>query len=68
MDLATKRAYIRVRLDKAHDDLDTAHSMLLVTRLRGAVNRAYYAIFHVTSAALLWHDKDILRPIDAATA
>ena len=24
---------------------------------RGAVNRAYYTVFHVASAALLWHDE-----------
>lgn len=56
MDLATKRAYIRVRLDKARDDLDTARVLLRNKRFRATVNRAYYAIFHITSAALLWHD------------
>jgi len=30
--------------------------MLQVARWRGAVNRAYYAIFHITSATLLWLD------------
>jgi hypothetical protein len=54
MDLATKRDYIRVRLDKAIDDLGTARDMLKVERWRGAVNRAYYAIFHCATAALLW--------------
>ena len=56
MDLATKRAYIRVRLDKARDDLDTARVLLRNKRFRATVNRAYYAIFQITSAALLWHD------------
>ncbi len=56
MDLATKRAYIHIRLDKARDDLDTARSLQRDGRHRAAVNRTYYAIFHVTSAALLWHD------------
>ena len=56
MDLATKRTYIRVRLDKAHDDLDTARALLPAAHWRGAINRAYYAIFHMASAALLWHD------------
>lgn len=56
MDLATKRTYIHVRLDKAHDDLESARTLLAATLWRGAVNRAYYAIFHITSAALLWHD------------
>jgi uncharacterized protein (UPF0332 family) len=54
MDLATKRTYIRVRLDKAIDDLGTAGDLLKVARWRGAINRAYYAIFHTASAALLW--------------
>jgi hypothetical protein len=54
MDLDTKRTYIRVRLDKANDDLGTARDLLKVERWRGAVNRAYYAIFHCTTAALLW--------------
>lgn len=56
MDLATKQAYIQTRLDKARDDLATAQDDLAQNHLRGAVNRAYYAIFHTASAALLWHD------------
>ena len=56
MDISTKRAVIRVRLDKAHDDLETARDNLKTARWRGAVNRAYYTIFHVASAALLWLD------------
>jgi len=47
-----------VRLEKARDDLATARHDLLASRWRGAVNRAYYAIFHTTSAALLWLDID----------
>lgn len=54
MDLKTKRTYIGIRVAKAQDDLATAQEMLQVARWRGAVNRAYYAIFHVASAALLW--------------
>jgi uncharacterized protein (UPF0332 family) len=56
MDDATKRAYIRVRLDKAHDDLASARHCLAHSHWRAAVNRAYYTIFHTTSAALLWLD------------
>ena len=56
MDLKTKRTYIGIRVAKAQDDLATAQEMLQVARWRGAVNRAYYAIFHVASAALLWLD------------
>lgn len=56
MDLETKRTYINIRLAKAREDLATAHEMLHVARWRGAVNRAYYAVFHAASAALLWLD------------
>ncbi len=56
MDPATKSAIIRVRLDKAHEDLGTAWELLHLARWRGAINRAYYAIFHVSSAALLTLD------------
>ena len=54
MDDATKRAYIEVRLAKGRDDLATAHDDLAHKHWRGAVNRAYYAVFHVASAALMW--------------
>jgi len=56
MELDAKRAVIRVRLDKAHDDLRTAREMLKVRGWRGVVNRAYYTVFHIASAALLWRD------------
>jgi len=42
MDDSIKRTIIRVRLNKAHEDLDTAHDLLKVSRWRAAVNRAYY--------------------------
>jgi uncharacterized protein (UPF0332 family) len=56
MDIPTKRAVIRIRLDRAREDLDTAHDLLKASRWRGAVNRAYYTVFHAASAALLWLD------------
>lgn len=56
MDIETKRTYIGIRVAKAKEDLATAQEMLHVARWRGAVNRAYYAIFHLASAALLWLD------------
>jgi uncharacterized protein (UPF0332 family) len=56
MDDAAKRTVIRVRLDKAHDDLAMAHVLLQARGWRAAVNRAYYTVFHVASAALLWLD------------
>lgn len=56
MDLTTKHTVIRLRLDKAREDLATAQELLELSRWRGAVNRAYYTVFHITSAALLWLD------------
>jgi uncharacterized protein (UPF0332 family) len=56
MDLQTKRAYIGIRVAKSLEDMATAQEMLKVARWRGAVNRAYYAVFHIASAALLWLD------------
>ena len=56
MDVSTKQSVIRVRLDRAREDLDTARDLLKALRWRGAVNRAYYTVFHVASAALLWID------------
>jgi uncharacterized protein (UPF0332 family) len=47
MDDATKRAYTSVRLDRAQDDLHAARDDLAHGHWRGAVNRAYYAIFHI---------------------
>jgi uncharacterized protein (UPF0332 family) len=53
MDIETKRTYIGIRVAKAREDLVTAQEMLRLEHWRGAINRAYYAIFHSTSAALL---------------
>jgi uncharacterized protein (UPF0332 family) len=61
MDDATRRAYIRVRLEKAQDDLATARDDLAHGHWRGAINRAYYTIFHTASAALLWHSVERAR-------
>ena len=61
MDEATKRAYLRARLDKARDDLSNARSDLEHGYLRGAANRAYYAVFHMASASLLWLDVERAR-------
>ena len=58
MGIAAKRAAIAQRLDRARDDLETAYIDLAAGKWRGAVIRAYYAVFHVASAALLWHDQE----------
>jgi uncharacterized protein (UPF0332 family) len=56
LDLETKRTYISIRVTKAQEDLATAQEMLQLAHWRGAINRAYYAVFHIASAALLWLD------------
>jgi uncharacterized protein (UPF0332 family) len=50
------KVIIGVRLEKAKDDIATAHELIAVGRLRGAVNRAYYAIYHLATAVLLTQD------------
>ncbi len=47
------RVLIEVRLDRAQEDILTAKELLNLGRYRAAVNRAYYAIFGVTTALLL---------------
>jgi uncharacterized protein (UPF0332 family) len=54
MDEQAKRAYVITRLARADDDLLTAGDDLANGHTRGATNRAYYAVFHAASAALLW--------------
>ena len=56
MEIEARRAYIRIRLEKAQDDLVTARDLLNMGHYRTSVNRAYYTVFHVASAALLWLD------------
>jgi uncharacterized protein len=58
MDTATKIAAIRQRLARAADDLETARLDLTAMKWRGASNRAYYTVFHVASAALLWQGQE----------
>jgi len=47
---------IGVRLEKAKEDIATAHDLIALRWLRGAVNRAYYAIYHLATAVLLTQD------------
>jgi uncharacterized protein (UPF0332 family) len=56
MDEETRRVIIRVRLEKCKEDLQAAQELLRLGFLRAAVNRAYYGVFHITSAALLTLD------------
>lgn len=52
MEEATK-ILINVRVESADEDLETAKELLKLNRYRAVVNRAYYAIFSTTNAALL---------------
>ena len=52
MDENTKEL-IKVRLEKAEEDIETAEELLSLKRYRAAVNRAYYALFSLTTAVLL---------------
>ncbi len=56
MDEETHRIIIEVRLEKCREDLRAARGLLRLGFLRAAVNRAYYSVFHITSAALLTLD------------
>ncbi len=47
------RILIEVRLDRALEDIQTAKELFNLGRYRAVVNRAYYAIFGVTTALLL---------------
>lgn len=50
--------YAAYRLDRAKDDLDTAHLLFDAGKYRIANNRAYYAIFHSLRAVLVFDDFD----------
>ena len=56
MDEETRRIIVEVRLEKCKEDLQAARELLKLGFLRAAVNRAYYGVFHITSAALLTLD------------
>lgn len=47
------RELVKVRLEKAEEDMDTAAELLSLKRYRAAVNRSYYALFSITTAVLL---------------
>jgi uncharacterized protein (UPF0332 family) len=38
--------------------METAQVDLAAAKWRGAVIRAYYTVFHIASAVLLWHDQE----------
>lgn len=47
------RELIKVRLEKTEEDIKTAEELLSLKRYRAVVNRAYYALFSITTAVLL---------------
>jgi len=47
------RELIKVRLERAEEDVKTAKELLSLKRYRAAVNRAYYSLFSITTAVLL---------------
>ena len=46
------RAYARLRLERAREELETAAENIAHGHYRAAVSRAYYAVFYMASAAL----------------
>jgi uncharacterized protein (UPF0332 family) len=46
------RAYARLRLERAREELETAGENIAHGHFRAAVSRAYYAVFYMASAAL----------------
>lgn len=50
--------YAKYRLERAKDDLDTAHLLYEAGKYRIANNRAYYAIFHALRAVLVFDNFD----------
>ncbi len=61
VDETTRRTYIQVHLVRAHDALASAHTDLEHGHMAGTANRAYYAVFHSASAALLWQGVERAR-------
>lgn len=47
------RELIKVRLERAEEDIKTASELLSLKRYRAAINRAYYSLFSITTAMLL---------------
>nr|HID14926.1 HEPN domain-containing protein [Anaerolineae bacterium] len=48
----THEDYLKERLNRAHEDIADAHRSLDVGSYRLALNRAYYAVFHIATATL----------------
>ena len=61
------RAYARLRLEMAREELETARDNIARGHHRAAVSRAYYAVFYIASAALFSQSSDILRGVQPWT-
>lgn len=53
MKAAERDAYIAYRIERANETLEEARLLLEADKLRGAVNRAYYAMFYAVGALAL---------------
>ena len=51
----------KLRLDQAKQCLVSASALLQINDQRGAVNRAYYAIFHAMRSVLILEGKDFAK-------
>lgn len=54
----THNDYAKYRIDRAKEDLETAHLLFEAGKYRIANNLAYYAIFHALRAVLVFDDFD----------
>lgn len=54
----TRNDYDKYRIDRAKEDLETAHLLFETGKYRIANNLAYYAIFHALRAVLVFDDFD----------
>jgi len=68
MDTGTSRDYLNYRLERCQDDLAWAKQLLELGNYRLSMNRSYYAIFHIVSAALaaLGHTRRKHSGVEAA--
>ncbi len=56
------RAYARLCLERAREELETASENIANGHFQAAVSRAYYAVFYMASAALRYDEEiDVLR-------
>lgn len=56
-----KRILAGLRLEQAHQCIKAANALLAIGDIRGAVNRAYYAVFHAMRSVLATEGKDFSK-------